>query len=310
MLNTELILGGIFGAVILGFLAIDLGFFDKKAHKVSFKSALLQSIFWVVLSLIFGGLIYFFRSPESAYQFFSAYVTEKILSVDNLFVILLIFNYFNLEEKYHQKVLLWGILGAIVMRAIFIGAGSFLISQFHWILYIFGIILLWSGAKLFFGSEDDNHIDFEKNKIIRFAHKILPFTTVPHHGKFTLIENGKRVFTTLFLAVIVVEATDLIFAVDSIPAAFAISQDSFIVYTSNIFAIMGLRAMFFLLEGIIHKFHHLSKALSFILIFIGLKMLGGIIDIHINSLVSFSIIIGVLALSIATSLLFPKHTHS
>jgi tellurite resistance protein TerC len=310
MQSIELILGSIFGIIILGFLAIDLGFFDRKAHKISFKSALAQSIFWVAISLAFGGLIYFFMSPELSFQFLSAYVTEKILSVDNLFVILLIFSYFKLDEKYHHKVLFWGILGAIVMRALFIGLGAVLINQFHWILYIFGAILLGSGFKLLFNSEKENHIDFEKNKIVRLAKKYLPFTTEEHHGKFTHRINGKFVFTTLFLVVLVVEATDLIFAVDSIPAAFAISQDPFIVYTSNIFAVMGLRAMFFLLEGIMHKFHLLSKALSFILIFIGLKMLASIFDIHINSLVSFVIIMSTLALSVIFSLLLPKQKHS
>jgi tellurite resistance protein TerC len=309
MLSTELILGGVFGIIILGFLAIDLGLFRRRAAKVSFTSALYQSIFWVILSLLFAGLIYIFQSPELSYQFLSAYVTEKILSVDNLFVILLVFTFFNLEEKYYHKVLFWGILGAIVMRAVFIGLGSVLVSEFHWILYIFGAILLWSGIKLFLSKDDDDeHIDFERNKIVRLARKFLPFTTAPHHGKFSIIEDGKRVFTTLFLIVIVVEATDLIFAVDSIPAVFAISQDPFIVYTSNIFAIMGLRAMFFLLENIMHKFHHLSKALSFILIFIGLKMLGGIIDIHISSLLSFIIIVAALTLSVLTSLTFPKRS--
>ncbi|MES2436406.1 MAG: TerC family protein [Patescibacteria group bacterium] len=306
MFTPQLILGIVFGIIILGFLAIDLGFFDRKAHKISFKSALWQSIFWVFISVVFGTLVYFFQSPELAFQFFSAYITEKILSVDNLFVILLIFGYFKLEEKYHHKVLFWGILGAIVMRALFIGAGAFLISQFHWILYVFGAILLYSGFKLFFSGGENDHIDLEKNKVIKLAKRFLPFTTEPHHGKFTHIINGKRVFTTLFLAVIVVEATDLIFAVDSIPAAFAISQDPFIVYTSNIFAVMGLRAMFFLLEGIMHKFHHLSKALAFILIFIGVKMLAGVVDIHINSLVSFAIIMGALFISVVASLAFPK----
>ena len=306
MPNIEIILGSVFGIIILGFLAIDLGFFDRRAHTISFKSALWQSIFWVAISIVFGGLIYYFQSPELSFQFLSAYVTEKILSVDNLFVILLIFNYFNIEKKYHHKVLIWGILGAIVLRALFIGAGSVLVSQFHWILYVFGVILVYSGIKLFFGSEDE-HIDFEKNRFVRLVRKVLPFTTEPHRGKFTQIVNGKRVFTTLFLVVLVVEATDLIFAVDSIPAAFAISQNPFIVYTSNIFAIMGLRAMFFLLENIIGRFHLLSKALSFILIFIGLKMLAGIFHFHISSLVSFLIIIGALTLAVVASLVSPKH---
>lgn len=307
-MNTQLILGGIFGLIILVFLVIDLGFFGRRAQKVSFKSALWQSIFWVVISLVFAVLVYIFQSPELSYQFISAYVTEKILSVDNLFVILLIFKFFNLEEKYHHKVLFWGILGAIVLRAIFIGAGSLLVSEFHWILYVFGAILVWSGIKLLF-QKKEQHADLEHNRVVKLARRYLPFSTGPHNGRFMHRENGKRVFTTLFLVVLVVEVTDLIFAVDSIPAVFAISQSPFIVYTSNIFAIMGLRAMFFLLESVMHRFHHLPKALSFILIFIGVKMLVGFFDIHISSLVSFLIIMGALGISIAASLMYPQKHH-
>jgi tellurite resistance protein TerC len=295
----------IFSVIIIGFLAVDLGYFNRRSHKVEFKEALWLSIFWIAISFGFAFLIFLFISRELAAEFMSAYVTEKMLSVDNLFVMLLIFNYFKLEEKYHHRVLFWGIMGAIVFRGIFIGAGSYLVSQFHWILYIFGAILIYTGIKLL-REKKEEHIDFNKNRIMKIAKKILPITANHHNGKFFLKENGKFYFTSLFLAILLIETSDIIFAVDSIPAVFSISQNLFIVYTSNIFAIMGLRALFFLIENILHIFHHLQKGLAFILFFIGLKMLSGIFGLHISSLISFSVIIGVLALSIIASLLLPK----
>lgn len=295
----------LFSIIILGFLVADLGFFNRKSHKIEFKPALYQSLFWIGISLIFGFLIYFFISKETAVEFFSAYVTEKMLSVDNLFVILLIFSYFKLEEKYHHKALFWGILGAIVFRGIFIGAGAYIIHQFYWVLYIFGAILLYTGIKLL-REKKEEHIDFNKSKIIKLAHKIFPFTNSHHGGKFFFRENGKFYFTSLFLVVLVVEATDIIFAVDSIPAVFAISQNLFVVFTSNIFAIMGLRALFFLIENILHRFHHLQKGLAIILLFIGLKMLSGIFGLHISSLISFGVIMFALASSVILSIIFPK----
>jgi tellurite resistance protein TerC len=295
----------LFGVVIVGFLVADLGFFNKKSHKIEFKPALYQSLFWVGVSLVFGFLIYLFIGKETAVEFLSAYVTEKMLSVDNLFVILLIFSYFKLEEKYHHKALFWGILGAMVFRGIFIGAGAYIIHQFYWVLYIFGAILLYTGIKLLQDKKEE-HVDFKNSKIIKFAHKILPFTDSHHGGKFFFRENGKFYFTSLFMVVLMVETTDIIFAVDSIPAVFAISQNLFIVFTSNIFAIMGLRALFFLIENVLHKFHHLQKGLAVILLFIGLKMLLGIFSLHISSLVSFGIIMFALASSIILSIIFPK----
>lgn len=295
----------IFGVVVVGFLIVDLGFLNKTNHKIGFRPALYQSIFWVAVSLIFGLLIYIYMGHGLALEFISAYVTEKMLSVDNLFVIILIFSYFKLEEKYHHRVLFWGILGAIIFRAIFILLGSYIIGQFHFVLYIFGAILLYTGIKLL-ADKKEEHIDFKNSKVIKFAHKIFPFTDNHHGGKFFLRENGKFFFTSLFMIVLLVEATDIIFAVDSIPAVFAISQNLFIVFTSNIFAILGLRAMFFLLENILHKFHHLQKGLAVILIFIGLKMLIGIFGIHISSLISFSVIMLALIFSIVLSYVFPK----
>lgn len=295
----------LFSIIIIGFLAIDLGYFNKKSHKIEFKPALYQSLFWIGISLVFGVLIYLYMSKESAAEFFSAYVTEKMLSVDNLFVIMLIFSYFNLEEKYHHKVLFWGILGAIIFRAVFIGAGAYIIGQFYWVLYIFGAILLYTGVKLLYDKKEE-HIDFNENKIVKVARKYLTFSPNHHNGKFFCKENGKTVFTSLFLIMLLIEFTDIIFAVDSIPAVFAISQDLFIVFTSNIFAIMGLRALFFLIENVLHRFHHLQKGLSFILIFIGLKMFTGIIGIHISSFISFSVIMFALFLSIILSIIYPK----
>src|SRR3989339_1492067 len=295
----------LFGVIVVGFLILDLGFFNKKSHKIEFKPALYQSIFWVAISLVFGLLIFFFLSKETAVEFFSAYVTEKMLSVDNLFVIMLIFSFFNLEEKYHHKALFWGILGAIVFRGIFIGVGAYVIHQFFWVLYIFGAVLLYTGVKLL-REKKEEHIDFNNNRIIRLARKYLPFTANHHNGKFFFRENGKFMFTTLFMVMLLIEGTDVSFAVDSIPAVFAISQNPFIVYTSNIFAIMGLRALFFLIESVLHRFHHLQKGLAFILLFIGLKMLSGIVGFHVSSLISFGIIMFALATSIILSIIFPK----
>ncbi len=300
--NSLLIL---FGVIIVGFLIVDLGFLNRKSHKIEFKPALYQSLFWIAIALGFGALIYVYMGQALAAEYLSAYVTEKMLSVDNLFVMMLIFSYFKLEEKYHHRVLFWGILGAIVFRGVFIGVGSYVITQFHWVLYIFGAVLIYTAIKLLRDKKEE-HIDFKHNKVIKFAHKFLPFTENHHGGKFFIREKGKLYFTSLFMVVLLIEATDIIFAVDSIPAVFAISQNIFVILTSNIFAIMGLRALFFLIENVIHKFHHLQKGLAFILLFIGAKMLSGIFHIHIPSMVSFGIIMSALALSLILSVVFPK----
>jgi len=295
----------LFVFIVVSFLALDLGYFNRRNHKVEFKPALYQSLFWVAISLVFGFLIFVYIGREMAAEFISAYVTEKMLSVDNLFVIMLIFSFFKLEEKYHHRVLFWGILGAIIFRGVFIGAGAYIIHQFYWVLYIFGVILLYTGVKLLRDKKEE-HVNFHNNKILKLAHKYLPFTANHHNGKFFCRENGKFMFTSLFMIMLLVEGTDIIFAVDSIPAVFSISQSLFIVFTSNIFAIMGLRALFFLIESVLHRFHHLQKGLAFILLFIGLKMLSGIFGLHISSLVSFGIIMFALSASIILSILFPK----
>lgn len=304
--QNEGILFGVFGVIIVVFLIVDLGVFHKKHQKVSQKEALQQSIFWVLVSVGYGILIYFYGEGSAAtLEFFSAYVTEKALSVDNIFVILLILRYFNVKEEYYHNVLFWGILGAIVFRAVFIFVGALLISEFHWILYVFGVFLVYSGIKLF-GEEDDMELEPEKNPLLKAAKKVLPMSTSDKEGKFWIREKGKLLFTPLFLVIILIESTDLIFAVDSIPAAFAISQNEFIIYTSNIFAVMGLRAMFFLLANVLDKFYLLQKGLSIVLIFIGAKMLAEIFEIHIPTFLSFGVIIGALVLAIVLSLVFPK----
>ena len=295
----------LFWVIVIGFLVVDLGYFNRRAHAIGPKSALIQSIFWVAISFCFAFLILLFLGSEKAALFMSAYVVEKMLSVDNLFVIMLIFSFFKLDEKYHHRVLFWGILGAVFFRAIFIVLGAFIISQFHWVMYIFGAILIYTGIKLFKDKKEE-HIDFEKNLVFRFAKKYLPFTINHHNGKFFVREQGKLHVTMLFMILLLVEATDIIFAVDSIPAAFAITQDPFIVFTSNIFAVMGLRALFFLLQNVLHKFHHLQKGLSFVLIFIGAKMLLTFFGIHLLPLISFGIIMSALGISLLLSVIFPK----
>lgn len=317
--ERESVLFGVFLVVILIFMILDLGLFHKQAHRISTKSALYQSIFWVTISTIFGCLIYFggpykhleagiphvLSGADAMVLYFTTYLTEYALSVDNIFVILLILKYFKVDETYYHKVLFWGILGAIIFRAIFIFVGAILIQQFHWILYIFGVFLIYSGIKIYF-EDGDEKIEPEKNPILKLCRKYLPITSDDRGGKFFSKENGKFFFTPLFLVIILIETTDLIFAVDSIPAAFAITQNEFLIYTSNIFAVMGLRAMFFLLAGIIDKFYLLQKGLSIILFFIGAKMLLEIFDIDINVYLSFTVIIATLFLSIVFSVLVPR----
>jgi tellurite resistance protein TerC len=303
--ERETILFGVFATIILLFLVLDLGLFHKKAHKISTKSALYQSIFWVLISTLFGFFIYKYDGADHAVEYFSAYLTEYALSVDNIFVILLILKYFQVKEEYYHKTLFWGILGAIVFRGIFIFVGALLIHRFHWILYIFGVFLIYSGIRIYF-EDGDEKIEPEKNPIMKFCRRYLPITQDDHGGKFLIKEAGKYMFTPLFLVIVLIETTDLIFAVDSIPAAFAITQNEFLVYTSNIFAVMGLRAMFFLLAGIIDKFYLLQKGLSIILFFIGAKMLLEIFDINVGVYTSFSVIIATLTLSIVFSVLVPR----
>lgn len=308
--QSETILFGVFTVIITAFLLIDLGVFNKKAHKITTKSALYQSVFWVFVSTVFGFLIYQNdeRGADAALEYFSAYLTEYALSVDNIFVILLILKYFSVKEEYYHNILFWGILGAVFFRGIFIFVGALLIAKFHWILYIFGVFLIYSGIKIYF-EDSDEKIDPEKNPILKLCRRYLPISNDDMGGKFITRVGGKLMFTPIFLVIVLIETTDLIFAVDSIPAAFAITQNEFLIYTSNVFAVLGLRAMFFLLAGVIDKFYLLQKGLSIILFFIGAKMLLEIVDIPIHVGLSFTVIILTLTLSIVFSIIIPKKTN-
>ncbi|MFA5886659.1 MAG: TerC/Alx family metal homeostasis membrane protein [Patescibacteria group bacterium] len=295
----------LFVSIVGIFLILDLGYFNRKSHRIEYKEALYQSLFWVGISLVFAGLIFWFIGRDPAAEFLSAYVTEKMLSVDNLFVMMLIFNYFKLEEKYYHRTLFWGILGAMIFRGVFISAGAYIIYQFHWVLYVFGLVLLYTGISLF-ASRENKHLNLENNRIMKAARRYLPFSTAHHDGHFFVKEKGHLVFTSLFLILLLVETTDIVFAVDSIPAVFAISQSFFIVFTSNIFAVLGLRALFFLIDHVLQRFRHLQKGLALILLFIGFKMLSSLVNIHISSVASFFVIILILVSSIILSLLTSK----
>lgn len=259
-----------FNVFVLLMLALDLGVFNRKSHVVSVKEALIWSGVWVSLALVFNGLIYYWFGEHKAIEFLTGYVIEKSLSVDNIFVFVLIFSYFRIPQEYQHKVLFWGILGALIMRVIFIFAGVALIEKFHWTIYIFGVFLIYTGYKMF--TEKDKKMDPEKNPVIRFFRRIMPVTDQLHGDKFFIRQNGKNFATPLFLVLILIETTDVVFAVDSIPAILAITQDEFIVYTSNVFAILGLRSLYFALAHLINRFIYLSYGLAIILVFVGLKM--------------------------------------
>jgi tellurite resistance protein TerC len=260
-----------FNVYVLLMLALDLIVFNRKAHVVSVKEALIWSAVWITMALIFNGLIYYWFGQTKAIEFLTGYVIEKSLSIDNIFVFVLIFTYFRTPPQYQHKILFWGILGALVMRLIFIFAGVALIEKFHWMIYIFGGFLIFTGYRMFGRQNED--IDPEKNRVIRIFRKIIPVTKNVEGNEFFIRENGKLFATPLFLVLILIETTDVIFAVDSIPAILAITQDEFIVYTSNVFAILGLRSLYFALAHLIDRFIYLTQGLAIVLTFVGLKMI-------------------------------------
>jgi len=284
-------------------LALDLGVFHRKSHEVKIREALIWSAVWISLALIFNYGIFIFMGKEKAIEFLTGYVIEKSLSIDNLFVFIMVFTYFNVEPKYQHKILFWGILGALIMRAIFIFAGVALISMFHWIIYVFGGFLIFTGVKMLF--HKDEKLNPNKNPLVIIFKKFFPVTEEMHGSKFFVKINSRTVATPLFIVLLVIEFTDLIFAVDSIPAILAISNDTFIIFTSNVFAILGLRALYFALAGITKYFYYLKYGLSAILVFVGIKMImAEFYKIPIvYSLLSIS---GILLISILFSIVFPK----
>ena len=289
-----------FVAAVLVFLALDLGVFHREAHVVKFREALGWTALWFTLAMVFAGVIQLNRPPGEAIEFVTGYIIELSLSMDNVFVIALIFTYFRVPLAQQHRVLFWGILGALVMRGVMIGAGAALIRQFQWMLYVMGGFLVFTGVKMLFADDDGVHP--EKNPFIKLAKKFFPVTNEFDGQKFTAQMDGRTALTPLALVLLMVETTDLIFAVDSIPAIFAVTQNTFVVFTSNVFAILGLRSLYFVLAGAIGYFRYLKIGLSLVLVFIGVKMLLGIWDIHIQSAISLAVVLGIILVSMAASI--------
>ena len=292
----------LFNLFVLVMLVLDLGVFHRRNHVVKFREALLWSAMWIALAAVFAVIVYFWHGRGSALEFVTGYVIELSLSVDNLFVFLLIFRYFQVPTVHQHKVLFWGILGALVMRAVFILAGVGLIRQFHWIIYVFGALLVYSGIKLF--RQENAEIHPEKNPLLRLFRRWIPVTKDYQGAKFFVRRPGLYA-TPLFIVLLVVETTDVLFAVDSIPAILAITLDAFIVYTSNVFAILGLRSMYFALAGMMELFHYLHYGLSLVLIFVGGKMLVSHYY-QIPTEIALGTVAGILIISVVASMVHPK----
>lgn len=270
-MSRELLLWIIFGATVVVVLALDLGVFHRRAHEVRTREAVVWSVVWIVLSLLFGALVWTWRGPVAAAQYLTAYVIEKSLSVDNIFVFLLIFTYFDVPARYQHRVLFWGILSAVAMRAVLIGVGVVAIQHFHWLTYPLGVLLIYGGVRLAAGA--GRRVEPERNRVIRLCRRLFGVTPSYVDGGFFVRQAGRYLATPLFIVLVAVETTDLVFAMDSLPAVLAITIDPMIAYTSNIFAILGLRSLYFALAGIIPRFRYLHHALSIILVIVGVKML-------------------------------------
>ena len=293
-----------FNVFILAMLALDLGVFHRKTHVVSLKESLTWTGVWVVLALLFNAGVWHYAGSQKALEFFTGYVIEKSLSVDNVFVFALLFSYFAVPPVYQHKVLFWGILGALIMRAVMIAMGAALITKFAWIIYVFGAFLILTGIKMIVKRDEEIHP--ERNPVVRWFKKLMPVTPEYRGDKFFVRENGICMATPLFVVLLLVEFTDLIFAVDSIPAIFAVTKDPFIVYTSNVFAILGLRSLYFALAGVMDKFHYLKIGLGVVLSFVGVKMILAHTAWKIDTLVSLGVIVLILTTSVVWSLVKPR----
>jgi len=289
-------------------LGLDLGIFNKKGHKVQLKEALIWSSVWITMALLFDLFILFEFGRTRALEFLTGYLIEYSLSVDNIFVFILIFTYFAVPAQYQHKILFWGIVGALVMRGIFIFAGVALINRFHWIVLIFGGFLVFTGLKML--SQKEIYVDPSKNPVVRLARKFLPVIDDDHGGRLIVRINHRNYATPLFLVLLIIESSDLLFAVDSIPAVLAVSHERFIVYTSNIFAILGLRSLYFAVSGIMGFFRFLKVGLAFILTFVGAKMLASFFDVEIPILLSLAVIISILLISVLASVLIARKEDS
>lgn len=302
-MEHSLLLWTVFNVFIIIMLVIDLVVFHGKEHEESIREALIWTGVWITLAVIFGIGVYYYMGTQTALDYYTGYLIEKSLSVDNIFVFLLVFSYFKVPAEYQHKVLFWGIFGALVMRLIFIFVGVALLEQFDWIIYVFGAFLVFTGIKL--AMEKDKEVHPERNPILKLTRKIIPITKRYHGSDFFIYKMGKLIATPLFVVLIVIETTDLVFALDSIPAILAITRDEFIIYSSNAFAILGLRALYFALSGIMKLFHYLHYGLSLILVFVGIKML--IADFyHIPTPYALGFIGITLTVSVIASIYFPK----
>jgi tellurite resistance protein TerC len=290
-----------FNVLVLGMLALDLGVFHRNAHAVSMREATLWSAIWVGLAMAFNAVLFWWRGTEVGLQFLTGYLIEKSLSIDNIFVFVLIFTAFAVPAVYQHRVLFWGVIGALVMRGIMIAAGAALIKEFHWVIYLFGAFLIVTGIRMAFGT--GHSVDPEHNRVVQLFRRIVPVTETYHGQRFFVRRAGVLMATPLFVVLLLVEFTDLIFAVDSIPAIFAITTDPFIVYTSNVFAILGLRSLYFLLAGVIHRFQYLKLGLALVLAFVGVKMLLTDTALKIPTHVSLAVVALILLASIVISLL-------
>ncbi len=300
----------IFHAIIIGLLTLDLGFFNRKNQVITIKKAVGWSLFWIAIAMGFCFYVYQSLGEKAALEFLTGYVVEKSLSVDNLFVFLVIFQNLKISPIYQHRLLFWGVIGAIGFRAIMIFTGSALLENFHWLIYVFGAFLIFTGIKLFFNKADE--FDPQKNPLFRFVRRYFPLSlTENHNGHFLLKDthSGKWHFTIPFLALVLIESSDVIFALDSVPAVLAITKDTYIVYTSNIFAILGLRSLFFVLENIMHRFRFLKYGLALVLLFVGLKMIAEAF-LHISPLLSLLIVGGILGTSILMSFLIKANPSS
>ncbi len=282
---------------------MDLGVFHREAHVVRVREAAAWTVVWVTLAILFGLGVAHFKGTQTALEFYAGYLVEQALSVDNIFVFVLIFSYFQVPARYQHRVLFWGILGALVMRGVMIGAGAYLIHRFHWVTYVFGGFLVITGLRM--ATQRESSIKPETNPVIRLIRRLVPVSEDYAGQRFFVRDGTRRIATPLFVVLVLVETTDLVFAVDSIPAVFAVTRDPFVVYTSNVFAILGLRSLYFLLADVIDRFHFLKVGLAVVLGFVGTKML--IVELYrIPIGASLGVIAGVLAISIAASLMFPK----
>ncbi len=309
-MSPQAILWTVFSVMVVAALAIDLGFFQRKAHVVKAKEALIWTCVWISLALVFDAILLHYKGKEAASQFLAGFLIEKSLSVDNLFVFIMIFSYFSVPQQYEARILMWGIVGALIMRAVFIVVGSALMNALHWMPYVFGVILLYTGFKLLVKQDEDIHPD--RNPVLRLFKRYFAVSTQLDGQRFFTRIDGKLLATPLFVVLIVIETTDVIFAVDSIPAIFAITTDPFIVYTSNVFAILGLRALYFLLARMMNVFRLLKYGLVIILWFVGVKMILAAppLEKHIPIGWSLGVIGAVLLGSVVLSLVIPPaHTH-